>query len=106
MFTEPVKPAATRAVGEIIDELKDGFQTGEEGVFAWIQSNAMKYYMKTLPPEQKMQAMMKVGPMIFLLRNQYTKYKQNLAAGVYNQPSQQPAQQPPSISNPAQDSVM
>lgn len=74
-FSEPLKPKATQAVGDIVEELKDGFTTGEEGVFAWVQSNAMKYYMKTLPPEQKMQAMMKVGPMIFLLKNQYTKYQ-------------------------------
>lgn len=53
-------------------------------MFAWIQSNATKYYMQSLPPEQKMQAMMKVGPMMFLVRGQYTKYQQNKAAGLYN----------------------
>ena len=77
-FSEPLKPLATKVVGGAVDELRDGFSTGVEGVFAWFQANATRHYMKTLP---QMQAMMKVGPMVFLLRSQYTKYQQSLEAG-------------------------
>lgn len=71
-FADVLSPLGRKCVGETVDELKDGFTNGVDGVFAWFQANATRHYMKTLP---QVQAMMKVGPIVFVLRTEYTKYQ-------------------------------
>lgn len=60
-----------KALGETIEELADGFQNGEQGVFKFFSTNMMEYYKRTLPPEQQAFAAMKVGPALFILQGQY-----------------------------------
>lgn len=67
-FSEQLKPTMVKSLGETIEELADGFQNGEEGVFKFFSTNMMEYYKKTLPPEQMAFAAMKVGPVLFIVK--------------------------------------
>ena len=48
-----------QGVGEIFEELEDGFTNGEEGVLAWIEQNVKAYNFENLPPNMAMIANMK-----------------------------------------------
>jgi len=76
-FSEELKPTMVKSLGETIEELADGFQNGDEGVFKFLSTNMMEYYKKTLPPEQMAFAAMKVGPVLFIVKGQYQTYKDN-----------------------------
>jgi hypothetical protein len=39
-----LKPKVAQALGVCIEELKDGFTNEEEGVFNWIQANAVRHF--------------------------------------------------------------
>lgn len=76
-----------QALGVCIEELKDGFINEEEGVFNWIKANAVRYFQQSLPPQQRGMAMMKAGPIVMVIQNQYELYKQRKAAGEYDRPA-------------------
>lgn len=46
-----MKPELIKSLGITIEEMKDGFQNEEEGVFNWIQSNVVRMFEAALTPQ-------------------------------------------------------
>ena len=58
-FADPLKLIIQNTVGEIMEELEDGFKNGQEDVWKWVHYNFSNYNTAQVPPNMAMMANMK-----------------------------------------------